>query len=71
MSDLRQPAGPDLHAIFGIDGAPEKVADPMISAHSGSADVGLEGGSENGFESYGEQIGMLLVNHTLTGLVIG
>nr|HEX4314186.1 FIST N-terminal domain-containing protein [Kofleriaceae bacterium] len=24
-----------------------------------------------GFESYGEQIGMLLVNHTLTGLVIG
>jgi hypothetical protein len=24
-----------------------------------------------GFQSYGEQIGMLLVNHTLTGLVIG
>jgi hypothetical protein len=24
-----------------------------------------------GFQSYGEQIGMLLVNHTLTGLAIG
>src|SRR5437763_3090672 len=31
MSDLPQRAGPDLHAIFGIDGEPPPGRDPVIS----------------------------------------
>ena len=54
MSDLRQPAGPDLHAIFGIDGAQENVADPVIAAHSSSAEMGLDGAPENSFETYSD-----------------
>src|SRR5471032_2584109 len=60
MSDLRHQAGPDLHAIFGIDGAPEGVVDPVISlgrgaedltAHSSSAELGLDARSEAGIEA--------------------
>src|SRR5947207_13222280 len=31
MSDLPQRAGPDLHAIFGIDGEPTDGREPVIS----------------------------------------
>jgi type IV pilus assembly protein PilB len=31
VSDLPQPAGPDLHAIFGIEGQPQGVVEPEIS----------------------------------------
>ncbi len=50
MSDLRQPAGPDLHAIFGIDGEPDGVAEPVLAAHSG--EDALDGYSESG-EGFG------------------
>jgi type IV pilus assembly protein PilB len=65
MSDLRQPAEPDLHAIFGIDGGSEGVADPMISAEdltvrseSADLDATLSSGSqiEVEVESAGEPI---------------
>ncbi len=36
MSDAPQQAGPDLHAIFGIDGAPEEGADRLISVERGA-----------------------------------
>jgi type IV pilus assembly protein PilB len=50
VSDLREGAGPDLHAIFGIDGAPagteELIAvgrtEPELAAHSAPAEVSLE-----------------------------
>src|SRR5580692_8314270 len=35
MSELPQQAGPDLHAIFGIDGAPEAGGDRLISVERG------------------------------------
>ena len=31
MSDLPQQTGPDLHAIFGIDGEAGEGAEPVIS----------------------------------------
>jgi type IV pilus assembly protein PilB len=46
MSDLPQQADPDLHAIFGIDGAPEAGGDRLISVERGSRgdpDVGSGG----------------------------
>src|SRR5579884_3195925 len=35
MSELPQPADPDLHAIFGIDGQPEQTAEPVIAVERG------------------------------------
>ena len=40
MSDAK--TGPDLHAIFGIDGEPADGAEPVISADGGDPDVELE-----------------------------
>src|SRR3954469_7756598 len=39
MSDARQHAGPDLHAIFGIDGDPEGGPDQAISRGLDDPDV--------------------------------
>jgi hypothetical protein len=55
------------------------VAFSCIGRHWEAASRGIEGSLAEsyaayptiGFQSYGEQIGMLLVNHTLTGLAIG
>jgi type IV pilus assembly protein PilB len=38
MSDAPQPAGPDLHAIFGIDGEPREGGDPVISVERTDAE---------------------------------
>src|ERR1700722_8200498 len=35
MSDAPQQAGPDLHAIFGIDGTPREAAEQIISVGRG------------------------------------
>jgi hypothetical protein len=35
MSDVPQQAGPDLHAIFGIDGTPREAAEQIISVGRG------------------------------------
>jgi len=58
MSDLPQPAGPDLHAIFGIDGEVGSGEEPLISVERGGLaeahhDAGLPGvdGEHFGFES--------------------
>ena len=36
MSDAPQQTGPDLHAIFGIDGEPQENAEPVISVERGA-----------------------------------
>jgi hypothetical protein len=36
MSDAPQQAGPDLHAIFGMDGGPENSVEPVISVERGA-----------------------------------
>ncbi len=41
MSDAPQQAGPDLHAIFGIDGEPRAVAEPVISVDRGGQDSAM------------------------------
>jgi type IV pilus assembly protein PilB len=46
MSD--QPASPDLHAIFGIDGSPA-VGDPLIT---GASELSLEARPESGYETF-------------------
>jgi type IV pilus assembly protein PilB len=47
MSDVPQQAGPDLHAIFGIDGAPGREVDRVISVErAGRVDSGLGGEGE-------------------------
>ncbi len=48
MSDLPQPAGPDLHAIFGIDGEQATESDPIMSVERGGdgASLGEVGGLE-------------------------
>jgi type IV pilus assembly protein PilB len=46
MSDLPQQAGPDLHAIFGIDGAPQDGAERLISLERGlRSDPGIDSGA--------------------------
>jgi len=47
MSDLPQQAGPDLHAIFGIDGAPQEGADRLISVERGvRGEPGIDAAAE-------------------------
>jgi type IV pilus assembly protein PilB len=47
MSDLPQQAGPDLHAIFGIDGAPQEGADRLISVERGvRSEPGIDAAAE-------------------------
>jgi type IV pilus assembly protein PilB len=68
VSDLHQPASPDLHAIFGIDGAPSDSGDPLISvgrggegelsAHAGASELSLEARAEPGFETFDEGQGL-------------
>src|SRR5664279_3582434 len=38
MSDVPQQTGPDLHAIFGIDGDPSADEDPVISVERAAPD---------------------------------
>src|SRR5271165_5260339 len=50
MSEDPQQTGPDLHAIFGIDGEPESTTEPVISVGRGEGDIELEalsGGKED------------------------
>ncbi|HMD52704.1 MAG TPA: GspE/PulE family protein, partial [Solirubrobacteraceae bacterium] len=50
MSEVPQQTGPDLHAIFGIDGEPESTTEPVISVGRGEGDIELEalsGGKED------------------------
>jgi hypothetical protein len=63
VSDLRDGGGPDLHAIFGIDGAPAagdglisvgRGAESELAAHSTPAEISLDVRAEPGFEEYGE-----------------
>src|SRR5216683_1231968 len=42
MSDAQQQTGPDLHAIFGIDGDRESKGDPVISVERGDVDVDID-----------------------------
>src|SRR6202453_4770622 len=47
MSDVPQQAGPDLHAIFGIDGAPGREVDRVISVErAGRVDPAIDGEGE-------------------------
>ncbi len=42
MSDAPQQTGPDLHAIFGIDGDPDARAEPVVSVDDGGQGRSLE-----------------------------
>jgi hypothetical protein len=62
--------GGDVQAVLAFscmgrhwDAAAHGLADALAAQYAAYPTVG--------FESFGEQIGMVLVNHTLTGLVIG
>jgi type IV pilus assembly protein PilB len=63
MSDLPQPVGPDLHAIFGIDSQQADGGDPVISAQrppAGDGTIAQRGplerdpGLEDRYEDFGE-----------------
>ena len=52
MSELPQPAEPDLHAIFGIDGEPLETGDPVISVERPDTDPVVTPEQPPGGEGY-------------------
>ena len=59
MSDAPQQAGPDLHAIFGIDGEGDGASEPVISVERAAGeddfDAGLDADALDGEERFGSE----------------
>ncbi len=53
MSDLREGTGPDLHAIFGIDGAAAGADE--LAAHSAAADISRDARPDSEPEDFADQ----------------
>jgi type IV pilus assembly protein PilB len=68
MSDVPQQAGPDLHAIFGIDGTPREAAEQIISVGRGvlgdsQARTGASPSVEMGVDLDADQLSAAEVHH--------
>ncbi len=67
MSDLPQQTGPDLHAIFGIDGSPEEIDRLIAIERAGAQEQAFEdttgGVAEQLVEAPGEELHFELAEH--------